>query len=102
MRKNASSHPGSDAIDGIEYDGFKRMKFHPDFHFNHGKPFTMDDLEYLCTFYEIDDIRTLAFALGKTEHVCRTKYAILKKAGLVEYYRNRYKRRLEVECYAGC
>lgn len=102
MRESLCPHPESDAIDGIEYDGFHRMRYHPEFHFNHGKPFSKDDLEYLCVFYEIDNIRTLAFALGKTEHVCRVKYMALKKAGRVEYYHNRYKRRLEVECHAGC
>ncbi|MDG0871046.1 hypothetical protein L5D93_00295 [Paenibacillus thiaminolyticus] len=91
MAKGLRPHPESDAIDGIEYDRHYRMKYHPDFHFSHGKPFSRDDLEYLSMFYEVDDARTMAFALGKTEHVCRVKYASLKKAGLLEYYRNSYK-----------
>lgn len=101
MAKGLRPHPESDAIDGIEYDRHYRMKYHPDFHFSHGKPFSRDDLEYLSMFYEVDDARTMAFALGKTEHVCRVKYASLKKAGLLEYYRNSYKKRLEAECCAG-
>ncbi|MBY9078280.1 DNA-entry nuclease [Paenibacillus sp. HN-1] len=94
IRGALAPHP-DDAIDGITYDCGGRMQYHPDFHFSHGKPFSQDDLEYLCTFYGIDDARTISFALGKTEHVCRVKYASLKKAGLLEYYRNSYKRKLE-------
>ncbi|EPY07445.1 hypothetical protein PAALTS15_09980 [Paenibacillus alvei TS-15] len=90
-------HPESDALDGIEYDEQYRMKYHPDFHFSHGKPFTEEDLEYLCTFYEVDDARTMSFALGKTEHACRTKYSDLKKAGLITLYRTRFLERLEAE-----
>lgn len=92
-------HPESDAIDGIEYDPNYRMKYHPDFHFSHRQPFTDDDLEYLCMFFEFDNTRSLAFALGKTEHVCRIKYYKLKKDGLVDYYRKRYKRKIEDDCY---
>ncbi|MEK3771111.1 DNA-entry nuclease [Paenibacillus sp. FSL R5-0887] len=85
-----------DALDGITYDGSGRMEFHPDFHPNHGKPFTQEDLEYLCTFYGVDDARALSFALGKTEHVCRVKFAKLKAQGLVDHYRNCYRQQLEL------
>ncbi|MBU5673220.1 DNA-entry nuclease [Paenibacillus sp. MSJ-6] len=94
MNGDLRPHPESDAADGIEYDRHYRMKYHPQFHFSHGQPFSDDDLEYLCMFYEIDDARTMAFALGKTEHVCRVKYSTLKNRGLVEYYQNRYKQKL--------
>lgn len=87
-------HP-DDAVDGIEYDGSLRMKYHPEFHFSHGQPFTQEEMEYLCTFYGVDDARTLSFALGKTEHVCRVKFAKLKAAGLVGHYRLAYRRKLE-------
>ncbi|MEK4351286.1 DNA-entry nuclease [Paenibacillus sp. FSL R5-0475] len=85
-------HPESDAIDGITYDGSNRMNYHPEFHFAHGKRFSQEDLEYLCTFYESDNARSLSFALGKTEHVCRNKYSSLKKAGLIEFYKKSYER----------
>ncbi|WP_340397782.1 DNA-entry nuclease [Paenibacillus sp. FSL E2-0202] len=87
-------HP-DDAIDGITYDSSGRMEYHPDFHFSRGLPFSQEDLEYLCTFYGVDDARTLSFALGKTEHVCRVKFAKLKSQGRIDYYRDCYKRKLE-------
>jgi len=95
VRGDLQPHPEHDAIDGITYDRWGRMNPHPDFHENHKKPFTNDDLEYLCMFYETDNKRSLAFALGKTEHVLRAKYSKLKSQGLVQYYRDRYLRKLK-------
>ena len=72
----------------ISYDKFGRMHYHPDFHFSHGKGFTESDLEYVCKFYEVDEVRTISFAIGKTEHTIRTKVSDLKKRGLFEHYKN--------------
>jgi hypothetical protein len=72
----------------IEFDRFGRMCFNPEFHFNHGKPFTKEDVEYLCKFYEIDHVRSIGFALGRTEHTLRSKVDYLKKKGLYEHYKN--------------
>jgi hypothetical protein len=65
-----------------------RMEYHPEFHPNHGKPFTKSDLEYLCKFWEIDHRRTIAFALGRTEATCASKINRLRKEGLYHYYKN--------------
>lgn len=74
--------------EGIEYDSYKRMKYHPEFHFSHGKHFTESDLEYICKFAEVDDARTLAFAIGKTEATINEKLKLLRRQGLYEYYKN--------------
>jgi hypothetical protein len=74
--------------DGIEFDRLGRMAFHPEFHPNHGKPFSESDLEYLCKYFDVDPIRTLSFSLGRTEHTCATKVSQLKRKGLFEYYKN--------------
>ncbi len=87
--------PVSDAIEGITYDPYGRMQYHPEFHENHGKPFTEDDKEYLCMFYEIDNTRALSYAIGKTEVVLRAKYSILKRQGKVEFYRERFLQKLK-------
>lgn len=89
------SNSEMDLIDGITYDKHYRMTYHPDFHLNHGIKFSNEDLEYLCMFYGIDKNRTLAFGLGRTESVIRSKYEYLKKKGLIDYYRNRYLRKYE-------
>ncbi|WP_419179340.1 DNA-entry nuclease [Gottfriedia acidiceleris] len=72
-----------------EYDPRNRMLYHPDFHFNQGKKFTGEELEYLCKFYEYDLIRNMAFALGRTEVTIIKKVQSLKKQGLFWYYKNR-------------
>lgn len=87
--------PEDDARDGITYDSCGKMKYHPDFHFSHGEPYSQEDLEYLCTFFGIDDTRSLSYAIGKTEGTCRKKYKELWESGKVDFYRNSYKQKLE-------
>ena len=77
----------------VTYDRHNRMQYHPDFHFAHREPFTDEELEYLCKYYEIDHTRTLAFALGKTETTLRSKVNNLKKIGMYEVYKQRWDKR---------
>nr|WP_236870897.1 DNA-entry nuclease [Brevibacillus laterosporus] len=79
----------------ITFDRFNRMKFHPDFHPNQGKPYTTEELEYLCKFYEIDHGRTLSFSLGRTEHTLRSKVDKLKKEDKYDYYKHCLDRKFE-------
>jgi hypothetical protein len=72
----------------VEYDRWGRMKYHPEFHHNHGKPFTESDLEYLCKFYEIDGPLSISLALGRTQKIIMNKVSELKKQGLYDYYKN--------------
>lgn len=74
--------------DEVVYDNYGRMMFNPTFHFNHGKKFTDEQLEYLCKFYEIDGMKSMAMALGKTEKVIGSKIAQLRRNGKYEYYKN--------------
>ncbi|MDR9794057.1 DNA-entry nuclease [Aeribacillus pallidus] len=72
----------------VEYDNFGRMKYHPSFHENRGKPFTESDLEYICKFYEFDGPELISLALGRTEKTIMTKVYELRKQGLYDYYKN--------------
>lgn len=74
-------------VEGIEYDSCKRMKYHPEFHFSHGKRWEEWELEYICKFHFCDDLRTLGFALGKTETTVANQLTKLKKQGLFEHYK---------------
>ena len=74
--------------EGIEYDNFGRIKFHPDYHFNHKKPFTDEELEYICKYYDTDGPRAIGFALGRTEMTIRTKVDWLKKNNLIGKYKS--------------
>lgn len=72
----------------IEFDAWGRMMYNTEYHPNTGKPFTESDLEYLCKFWEVDNWRTMSFALGKTEKALATKISKLRKEGLYGYYKN--------------
>lgn len=63
------------------------MKYHPDYHHNHRKKMTVEELKYLCKFYGYDHLRSLAFALGRTEATLQVTLENLKKEGKIEYYR---------------
>jgi|SRR5690606_2431413 len=81
----------SEAEEKYEYNAVGYMKYNPSFHPNHRKPFTDEELEYLCKFAERDTIKQIAFALGKTEATIAAKLATLRQNGLYEYYRKRRK-----------
>lgn len=70
-----------------EYDKTGRMLYHEDFHFTHGEPWTEEELEYLCKYYEIDGRDTIAMALGKTPSTVAAKVTQLRKRGLIEHYK---------------
>jgi hypothetical protein len=65
-------------IEEYSFDKQNRMQYHPDFHTNQGNVWSLEDLEYLCKFWEVDPMRTVAFALGRTETTCASKIQYLK------------------------
>lgn len=75
-------------IDKIEYTSSnKRMRYNPEFHDKHNKPFTEDDYIYICSMWKNTKKLDISFALGRTVgSVCLKKYE-LKKNGLFEYYK---------------
>lgn len=87
-RSRPSKRSYDDVIDGITYDRRGRMQYHPDFHFNHGIPFTIDEMIYTAKYYEIDGARTISFAIGKTEGTVQSKVDEMKQNGMYEIYKN--------------
>lgn len=71
----------------IVYDSQGRMKYHPDFHENQGKPYTKDELMYICSMWDYMDHFDISLAIGKTQASIENKVYILKKQGLFEHYR---------------
>lgn len=63
------------------------LPFDPKFHHNHRRPFTESDLEYLCRYFEVDELRSLSYAMGRTEYTLVSKVQELKRKGLYEYYK---------------
>lgn len=72
----------------VIYDSKGRMSYHPIYHPNTNKPWTVSDIEYLCKYYNVDDLNTLALALGRTAVSISVKANILKRKGQFEHYKN--------------
>lgn len=72
----------------VKYDNMGRMEYHPDFHPNQNKMWTLSELEYLCKFYKMDGSLSMSLALGRTQTIVSNTYARLKKDGLCDFYRN--------------
>lgn len=75
-------------IDGIEYTvSNHRMRFNPQFHENHGRKFSEDDLIYMCSMWDSTKKEDIALALGKTYGSVITKAYYLRKTGQFNYYK---------------
>lgn len=73
----------------IEYSASNhRMCYNPEFHENHGKPFTVNDLIFLCSSWDAMKKADIAMALGRTHGTVLSKAYYLRKSGQFEYYKN--------------
>lgn len=74
--------------DGITYTASNhRMRYNPEFHENHGKPFTVQELIYMCSMWASTKKADIAAALGRTHGTVLSKAYDLRKSGEFEYYR---------------
>lgn len=73
--------------ENLKFDGFGRMKYHPEFHPCHGLPWSEEDMEYLCKFYEHDGSKSISMALGRPISSIDMKISNLKKQGKYKYYK---------------
>lgn len=64
-----------------EYDSYGRMKYNPDYHPNHLKPWIYKDEQYLIDNYVLDGPEVVAAALGRTIGVIMTRAYVLRKEG---------------------
>lgn len=75
-------------IDGLKYTKSNhRLRYNAEFHENHGKPFTKDDLIYMCSMWDSMKKADIAMALGRTHSTILSKKYYLKKIGLFDYYK---------------
>ena len=76
-------------IDGIKYcKSNNRMIYNPDYHDRYGKGWTHEEKAYLVQSRPFTDFREISLALGRTEGTCISKYYMLKRRGLLEFYKN--------------
>lgn len=65
------------------YDPFGRMRYHPAFHPNHKKPWTILDQKYLIENYVSDGPEEISFALGRTINTIMERVCALRKKGVM-------------------
>lgn len=65
----------------VEYDPAGRMKYHPDYHARHGKPWLVSEERYLIEQYEAMGPEAVSLALERTVGVVMTRVYELRKAG---------------------
>ncbi len=65
------------------YDDYGRMKYHPKYHPNQGKPWTTEDQKYLIEYYEQLGPEQISFDLGRTIHTVMTRAYELRKKGVM-------------------
>ncbi|MEB2276954.1 DNA-entry nuclease [Bacillus sp. ILBB4] len=63
----------------VEYDSCGRMKYHPEYHPNHGKEYTMDELIYICSTYGRGTRKEVALAVGRTEATVSQLVCLMRK-----------------------
>ena len=66
-----------------------RMKYDPDIHNNRNKSYTTDDIMFICSRWDFDKKRDIAYATGRTEASLTRLVGALKKSGEFESYRKK-------------
>lgn len=75
----------------IAYDHHGRMAYNPEFHENHRKPWSEEDLEYLIEWYDVAGLEEMSFALGRTIKTVATMVYDLRKKGIMPEPQNQVK-----------
>lgn len=74
-----------DQIELVEYDDFGRMKYNRDLHFNQGKQWDEDDIDYLINWFAKTGAEEMSLALGRTEGSIARKIHDLRKQGKMSF-----------------
>lgn len=64
------------------------IQYKKEVYLNHNKPYTVEELEYLCKYYEADGAEYMSAALDRPISSIRTTVYRLKKSGQFDFYRN--------------
>ncbi|MER2005847.1 MAG: DNA-entry nuclease [Psychrobacillus sp.] len=76
-------------LEGNEFTASNhRMRYNPEFHENHGKPFTVKELSYMCAMWNSMKKADIALALGRTHGTVLSKAHQLRKSGQFEHFKN--------------
>ena len=69
------------------YDSQGRLKYSPELHENHGKPYTTKELAYICAMHGSMSLVDIGLAVGRTSNAVAMQLSILRKRGQFEHYR---------------
>jgi hypothetical protein len=64
-----------------------RKPYNPELHFNHGKPWTVQDLAFMCSRWEKMRKEDIALTLGRTHQTVLSKADKLRVSGDFEIYK---------------
>lgn len=79
-------------MDKVKYDKWHRMQYDPEYHDNHNKPWTVNDLAFLCGQYKSMKKLDLSLALGRTHRTILSKASQLRKEGQFKHFEEIYRR----------
>lgn len=68
----------------IAFDQFGRMRYHPDYHGNHRKPWRTDEIRFLVKHYDKVGAEECSLALERTPHTVMEKVSILRRQGVMK------------------
>ena len=75
-------------VDGIEYAASnRRMRYSPKFHGKHYRPYTVEELAYMCSMRESMKVKDIAMALERTPGSITSQIYLLKKNNDFEKYK---------------
>lgn len=66
-----------------KYDKYGRMNYDPQLHDHYYKPWTEEEVQYLCEHYGADGPANLAYALGRTDKAIAAKVTKLRRQGFL-------------------
>lgn len=75
--------------EGLKYNYMGEMLFNPLYHAPKGRPWSTEDLTYLCKYHDIDGLKKISLALDRTPRTCGSQLGNLRASGRYDYYRNR-------------
>ncbi|WP_242954823.1 hypothetical protein [Clostridium massiliodielmoense] len=83
----------------IRYDRWGRMYYNQQFHFNNGKAWSREDLQYLINWYDIIGPEEMSFALGRTIKTVQAKASQLRKEEIMKKSANEVRhKRIKKSC----
>jgi hypothetical protein len=78
--------------EALSFDEASRMNYHPLYHDRQGQTWTVEELQYLCTWHDVDGLNKVGLALGRTAKTLSSQLGNIRKNGLYEIYRQERER----------